>query len=395
MKKFATLLLCALLIFSCAACGRKDDGYRLSHFQPTKDNEKYDTDLLYKNLSQFWGGDSGVIYVDEKDDPVYGGYFYQYMSGCAGVYNGDLTSGAVGCDKDGNVVPEDSPDLDHFGFITCSRSKDLNDWELVGAVDNGFCLKVLPDEWVYSSVWAPETIYDAKTGKYYIYFSGKSKVNNGDDPKIHYSNDDSDAFSRFYLGIGVSDTPVGPFTLVTSAEYYGENGNKNEDGEIVDLNGDVIDGRNPTIDPGYYFKNNANSIYRDQLKDVEYPIWSAIDPSPFFDENGDLYLYCSNHGSNIIQNKNKMSTDPNDPDYDGSQYTHEVWGFKMKDMITPDYESMRVVIPSVKSHSSPGQFENFESYVFPGTTTTRKKSGTFPPTPKTTTTTATSSKGRR
>ena len=29
-----------------------------------------------------------------------------------------------------------------------------------------FCLKVMPDEWVYSSVWAPETIYDAKTGKW-------------------------------------------------------------------------------------------------------------------------------------------------------------------------------------------------------------------------------------
>lgn len=363
MKKFITVLLCVFFVFSLSACGREEDKYYLSHFQPTSDNEKYDTDLLYKNLSQFWGGDSGVIYVDEKDDPVYGGYFYQYMSGCAGVYNGDLTSAAVGCDKNGNVVPENSPELDHFGFITCSRSKDLNDWELVGAVDNGFCLKVMPDEWILSSVWSPETIYDPKTEKYYIYFSGKSKVNNGDDPAAHYSNDDSGAFSRFYLGVGVSDTPVGPFTLVTSKDYYGENGNKNEKGEIVDLNGDVIDGKNPSIDPAYYFKNNPNSIYREQLKDVEYPIWSAIDPSPFFDDNGDLYVYCSNHGSNITQNKIKMSTDPTSPDYDGSQYTHEVWGFKMKDMITPDYESMRVVIPSVKSHSSPGQFENFDSYV--------------------------------
>ena len=361
-KKILCATLAMLLMFSTTACKKEENYYQLPHFQPTAENAAYDTDLLYKNLSQFWGGDSGVIYVSEEENAEYGGYFYQYMSGCAGVYNGDLTSGAVPSDKNGNTAsrPED---VDHYGYVTCTRSKDLNDWELVGAVDHGFCLKVMPDEWVFSSVWAPETIYDAKTDKYYMYFSGKSKVNPGNDSTLHYSNDESGPFSRFYLSVAVSDSPVGPFELVSSAEYYGESGEKNEKGEIVDLNGDVVSGRNPVIDPGYYFKNNPNSIYREQLKDVEYPIWSAIDPSPFFDENGDLYLYCSNHGSNIMQNKNKMLTDPLDPDYDGSQYTHEVWGFKMKDMITPDYESMRVVIPSVKSHNAPGQFEDFESYV--------------------------------
>lgn len=361
-KKLLYSLLSLFFVFLTAACQNEENYALLPHFQPTADNTAYDTDLLYKNLSQFWGGDSGVIYVSEEDDPVYGGYFYQYMSGCAGVYNGDLTNGAVPSDENGNTATS-SENADHYGFVTCTRSKDLNDWELVGAVDNGFCLKVMPDEWVYSSVWAPETIYDAKTDKYYMYFSGKSKINPGNDPELHYSNSDTEAFSRFYLSVAVSDTPIGPFTLVSSAEYYGEDGQKNAEGEIVDLNGDVITGKNPVIDPGYYFKNNPNSIYRDQLKDVEYPIWSAIDPSPFFDENGDLYLYCSNHGSNITENKNKMITDPNDPDYDGSQFTHEVWGFKMKDMITPDYESMRVVIPSVKSNQNGGQFDDYESYV--------------------------------
>lgn len=364
-KPIKILSLAATLIIgvSCVtACKGSTGKYNLANFQPAAETDGYDTELLYKNLSQFWGGDSGVIYVDEKDDPVYGGYFYQYMSGCAGVYNGDLTSGAVACDKDGNV-PKTAADIDHYGFVACTRSKDLNDWELVGKVGHGWSLKVMPDEWVYSSVWAPEVIYDQKSDKYYMYFSGKSKINNGGDERLHYTNDDSGAFSRFYLSIAVSETPVGPFTLVSSLEYYGEDGNKNEKGEVVDKNGDVINGLNPVIDPGYYFKNNPNSIYRDQLKDIAYPIWSAIDPSPFFDENGDLYLYFSNHGSNITQNKNKMSSNPNDEDYDGSQYTHEVWGMKMKDMITPDYESMRVVIPSVKSHSNPGQFENFDSYV--------------------------------
>lgn len=365
MKKtkiiISTLLLAVLLLQLVACDGRIQ--YELAHFSPSADSESYDTDLLYKNLSQFWGGDSGVIWVSEEESPEYGGYFYQYMSGCAGVYNGSLTTDGIGCDVNGRPT-EDPEKLDHYGFITCTRSKDLNDWELCGVVDNGFCLKVMPDEWVLSSVWAPEAIYDAKSGKYFLYFSGKSKINDGSDPDVHYTNDTSSSFSRFYLGIAMSDTPVGPFTLVSSIEYYGESGATNADGEVVNANGDVITGKNPAIDIGYYFKNNENSIYRDQLKDIEYPIFCAIDPSPFFDENGDLYLYFSNHATtNISQNTIKLTTDTNDPDYDGSQFTHEVWGFKMKDMITPDYETLRVVIPSVQSHQNAGQFESYSGYV--------------------------------
>lgn len=47
----------------------------------------YDTGLLYKNNTQLWGGDSGVIWVSKEQDPVYGGYFYQYMSEAGGVAN--------------------------------------------------------------------------------------------------------------------------------------------------------------------------------------------------------------------------------------------------------------------------------------------------------------------
>lgn len=362
-KKILSLLLATSFVMTAASCKSNDDTsyYKLSNFQPTAENEAYDTDVLYKNLSQFWGGDSGVIYVSEEEGgPEYGGYFYQYMSGCAGVYNGDLSSNAVPSDKNGNAATKES-DIDHYGFVACSRSKDLNDWELCGAVDNGFCLTVEPDSWIMSSVWAPETIYDAKTQKYYMYFAAKSKINPGNNPDLHYSNDNWDVFKRFYISVAVSDTPVGPFKLVSSAEYYGENGQKNENGQVVDLNGDVVDRKNPVMNIGYYFKNNPNSIYRDKLKDVAYPRWSGIDPSPFFDENGDLYIYFSEHGNNI--GETTMITDTNDPDYDGAQYTNEVWGMKMKDMITCDYESMRLVVPSVKSHSNSDQYENFDAYV--------------------------------
>lgn len=361
--KIASIFVLVVVLLSFTGCSDNSVVYQLANFQPSANSEAYDTDLLYKNLSQFWGGDSGVIYVSEKENPEYGGYFYQYMSGCAGVYNGGVGGSSVASDINGNAT-DDPEKIHHYGHITCTRSKDLNDWELVGAVDNGYCLVVMPDEWVSGCVWAPETIYDAKSGKYYLYFSGQSWINDGTNPDIHYSNDVSGSYSRYYLGIACSDTPVGPFRLVSSLEYYGENGTKNDDGEVVNLNGEVITGKNPAIDMGYYFKNNPNSIYRDQLADLEYPIFCAIDPSPFFDENGDLYLYFTNHPSNnMIQHKVIMSDDPTADDYDGSQYSSEVWGFKMKDMITPEYESLRVCVPGVQATENGGQFDNYNSYV--------------------------------
>ncbi|MFR6641708.1 MAG: hypothetical protein ACLUSP_10670 [Christensenellales bacterium] len=35
----------------------------------------YDTGLLYKNNTQLWGGDSGVIWVSKEQDPCTAGIF--------------------------------------------------------------------------------------------------------------------------------------------------------------------------------------------------------------------------------------------------------------------------------------------------------------------------------
>ena len=53
-------------------------------------------------------------------------------------------------------------------FITCLRSKDLNDWELCGAVDNGFSCWIDKDEWIQTMTWAPEVLRNPTDGKYYI-----------------------------------------------------------------------------------------------------------------------------------------------------------------------------------------------------------------------------------
>lgn len=72
-----------------------------------------------------------------------------------------------------------------------------------------------------------------------MYFSSASKVNDGSVPGAEYSSNATNLFYRFYLGIAISDTPVGPFTLVTAKDYYGE--------EKPNLNGDIITDINPPI----------------------------------------------------------------------------------------------------------------------------------------------------
>ena len=78
MKKriLITALACGLM-FSFAGCGKvKVEGFELSHYDGSDFSNGYDSDLLYKNTSEFLGGDSGVIWVSEEEDPEYGGYFY-------------------------------------------------------------------------------------------------------------------------------------------------------------------------------------------------------------------------------------------------------------------------------------------------------------------------------
>ena len=79
-KRILAFALTGISIFSFASCGGDGlIGFELGHFDGANTTAGYDTDLLYKNTSEFLGGDSGVIYVSEEEDPEYGGYFYQYQ----------------------------------------------------------------------------------------------------------------------------------------------------------------------------------------------------------------------------------------------------------------------------------------------------------------------------
>lgn len=296
IKKSLALILSVGMLFSFASCGDSLSGFELGHFDGSDTSNGYDSDLLYKNTSEFLGGDSGVIWVSEEDDEEYGGYFYQYMSECASVNNSGTPS-----DENGDIAHKPA-DAVYTSHIAVSRSKDMCDWELCGVLNNGFGLKTGMDAFTNGGIWAPETIRDPKTGKYFMYFGGRSST--------HYRENYEDVYVAepilgvnnqvWVAGVAVSDTPVGPFELVTSENYY--NGGKN-------LNGEYLTEETPTFDfVKWYGVDCCFNRY-------------CTDLSPFFDENGDLYLYFNSSDSSL-----------------------DCWGIKMKDMVTPDYSTITLVM---------------------------------------------------
>lgn len=192
----------------------------------------------------------------------------------------------------------------HRAANPCLRSKDLVDWELCGVLNDGFCTEIVDEDWIYGFTWAPGVVYDEKTEKYFIYYAATSKINDGSDPNAEYVGNTGNQYDRFYIAIGISDTPIGPFKTVTSELYYG-------DANAKTPNGKVITNENPPINFKY------------DLGLDEY--FNVIDPQPFLAENGDLYLYFSRH----------IGSDYNSVD---------IWGVKMKDFITADYSTITYLI---------------------------------------------------
>lgn len=270
--------------------------FELSHFNGIGEDGAMDSAYFYKNEFTLYGGDAQVIYVSEEQSAEYGGYYYMYNSG-----------------SDGVILQNVGGDDPHKSVISCFRSKDLNDWTRCGAVDNGFSVRFENDEWPIGNCWAPETAYNPKDGKYYMYFTAEANPNPG--YEVEYDTDTGASgltanFDRFFVAICVSDTPVGPFRLVTSANYYG-------DANAQNLNGKVLTSKNPAINPK--FDLGLENIF------------AIIDTHIFFDDvdsdgdgENDIYMYFVRHVSSDSDN-------------------NSIWGMKMKDMVTPDYGSARML----------------------------------------------------
>ena len=132
MFKKLTVLFLVMAVLLASACGKtlKTEGAKLNCFDGLNEDGSYDSSLFYRNDLTVFGGDSDVLWVPEERDAEYGGWFYQYTSGNGGVATNW---------KDG---------YETCFAVSCLRSRDLNDWELCGAVDNGFAIELQRDDWV-------------------------------------------------------------------------------------------------------------------------------------------------------------------------------------------------------------------------------------------------------
>lgn len=284
MRKFLQIagLFVAGIMCSCliVGCGGAETGVKMNYADGGKQNTTlYDRDMFFKNANETSIADPGVIYVSEEESKEYGGWYYMYSTGASGNLGGEL-----------------------YAF-QCYRSKNLSEWSLAGGYEQGYSLKVTPEDWMSLdevTQWAPEVIRNPKDGKYYMYFSASAR------PATTVSGD-GENFDRLYLGIAVGDTPLS-FRILGAEKA------------VFDADKRLVTNERPPID----FQRAYG------LTDV----FSVIDASPFLDDDGTLYLYFNKH------------TDRN-PETPGLMGT---WGIRMRDFVTPDYQSLKAVtMPNVVS----------------------------------------------
>lgn len=263
-KYVAVVLSIALLLGSLAGCSSGSAVY-LDYQTGLDEFGRWDDDYFEKNgNSDATSPDPGVFYVSEEEDPVWGGYFYRYQTGDFGYLPID----------DFNMLNN----VSKVAFY-CDRSTDLFAWEPAGALPMNYSLAIRNTDWCSSLFWAPEVIRNPADGKYYMYFSAERPQ---DDFSTSGLNND-----RKYIGVAVSDTPVGPFMVIND---YDE-----------ELNMNI-----PTIN----FQAGLNLDHN----------LGAIDANAFFDINGDLYLYFVHH-------------------FDSNNGNNYICGMKMESMAYPDYST--------------------------------------------------------
>ncbi len=286
-KAFRRLLAIVLAVLMCLAvsgCAGSESLVYMNYDTGIDEAGRYNYNMYGNNgLGDPGGPDPGVFYVSEEEDPEYGGYFYRYHT------------------SHSTTVPETEYYQENrirARVAYCDRSKDLYHWEPAGALAGYYSLAIDESDWCYTDYWAPEVIRNPADGKYYMYFSAASRT----DLNLSYMSDAALARDRYYLGVAVSDTPVGPFDLI---------------GERDPKTGILT----PTI--------NFQVAYG---LDHNIP---AIDVHPFFDDDGQLYLYFVRHSSSYYSGGNRIC------------------GMKMNSMAYPDYSTARVLaVPGKYTGSS-------------------------------------------
>lgn len=298
-SKLLAGVLAAALCFGIAGCSSSTSGETavfLDYGTGIDENGNYNDELYGINNNDNRNADPGAFWLSEEDDPEYGGYFYMYVT--SWETDTDTAINTKWCEENGVAA---------LAYM-CYRSKDLYQWERCGTLPGGYSLQVDQEDWCRDKFWAPEVIQNPADGKYYMYFSAAAAENWGANGVSNSSN----LYDRLYLSVAVSDTPVGPFDVLCNTDV--------ETGKRI-----------PTIN----FHDGCNTEYD----------WAAIDVSPFFDDNGDLYVYFNKHQD--------------------SHYGHMngIFGMKMLSMTQPDYSTVTCLTQTdaISASSTPGQIEEVSS----------------------------------
>ncbi len=287
LRKIAVFVVTLVLSLCLLACSGGEASVKMAYLDYGTGIDslyRYDTDKYFYNDARVQTADPHVIWVPEERDPVYGGYYYMYG-----------TSNVI----DKSTVPSHGHDGVHLTAMICHRSTNLSDWETAGAF-RGDSLVIYEDEWVYSNVMAPEVLYNEEDQLYYMYFAAASKIDV--DGTKEYSGEEL-WLGRVYQGIATSTTPVGPFRVLHN---------------VVNADGKLITKETPPFNFQLAFKDKYDMTYN----------WGAIDASPFIDDDGTLYMYINCH--------------PDSNPYSVGA-ARGIWGMRMKDYITPDYETLSII----------------------------------------------------
>ena len=201
------------------------------------------------------------------------------------------------------------------GVLQAYQSDNMKDWTSLGVI-----YQRAASYWGEGRFWAPKVVKNPADGKYYMYTScsGSGTVGLPEGTSLDSSSDvyASEIKERLHLTVLVADSPKGPFKEWTgdrpNITTY-QHGSKTGKGDTVTLtSGPMFDFANAPAG----WETNEESFSSNGTN-----IFAQLDPYPFFDEDGTLYLY-------FVRSRDLNGT------------LQGVWGIKMLDMVTPDYETL-------------------------------------------------------
>lgn len=281
-KLFGVILLLLFAVNAFYGCGQKKST-EIAWSDGYNAHGRYDNSLFYSNdfESVPVAPDPYIFYED--------GWFYLYSTEVSG------------------------------GILVGYRSRNLANWEYLGAI-----YRRASNYWANGCFWAPKIVKNPADGKYYIYTncSGTGQIGLPEGTSL---NSDSEVFAkateaRLHLTVLVADSPAGPFREWTGKRiiekfYHGKSLGEAED-EVTLTSGPIFDFANApaawAVNKENYERNGTN-------------VFAQLDAYPFFDDDGSFYLYFVRSVDDLHETRTGM---------------HGVWGVKMKDMVTPDFNTL-------------------------------------------------------